>query len=232
VVASNAVIRAELRFGVSGKIANLTICQEIFRKSSVVSVGLRAYNGIRMLLRIVRLAIALSLLPAAAMGRSKSKEPAPKDAIDVAGQISITGGPVTRLVTTQHYSRTYLYAEHASTNTITVIDVTDRSHPQIVSNLAGTGALLSATGDAALVSSIEPVALAVPTARTISILDFSDKASPKVAREFKGVTTVGTDDAHGLVFLADTDSIWILHRNPALDPEVQERYAHDVVYNH
>jgi lipocalin len=185
-----------------------------------------------MLTYIVRIALVLSLLPVVAAGRSKSKEPAPKDAIDVAGRISITGGPVTRLVTTQHYSRTYLYAEHASTNTITVIDVTDRSHPTIVSSLAGTGALLSATGDAALVSSIEPVASVVPSARTISILDFSDKASPKVAREFKGVTTVGTDDAHGLVFLADTDSIWILHRNPALDPEVQERYAHDVVYNH
>jgi hypothetical protein len=185
-----------------------------------------------MLTYVVRIALMLSLLPIVAMGRSKSKEPAPKDAIDVASRIVITGGPVTRLITTQHYSRTYLYAEHASSQTITVIDVTDRSHPQIVSNLAGTGALLSATGDAALVSSIEPVASAVPTVRTISILDFSDKASPKVAREFKGVTTVGTDDARGLIFLADGDGIWVLHRNPATDPEVEARYAHDVVYNH
>jgi hypothetical protein len=180
----------------------------------------------------VRIALALCLLPLAAAGRSKSKEPAPKDAINVVSRIAITGGPVTRLITTQHYSRTYLYAEHAASQTITVIDVTDRSHPQIVSNLAGTGALLSATGDAALVSSVEPASQPVPNTRTISILDFSDKASPKVAREFKGITTIGTDDARGLVFLADSDGIWVLHRNPATDPEVLERYAHDVVYNH
>jgi hypothetical protein len=162
----------------STKADSLTICKEFFRNSSVVSNSRRDYNGVRMLTYIVRIALMLSLLPIVATGRSKSKEPAPKDAIDVAGRISVTGGPVTRLVTTQHYSRTYLYAEHASTNTITKIDVTDRSHPTIVSSLAGTGALLSATGDAALVSSIEPVTSAVSTARTISILDFSDKASP------------------------------------------------------
>jgi len=178
------------------------------------------------------IALALFLLPCAATARPKTKEPAPKDAIDVVSHIAVEGGPVTRLVTTQHYSRTYLYAEHASSRTMTVIDVTDRSHPQIVSNLAGTGVLLSATGDVALVSSVDLGSSPVPSARTISILDFSDKTNPKVAREFKGVTSVGTDDARGLVFLADGDGVWVLHRNPAMDPEVQERYAHDVVYNH
>jgi hypothetical protein len=198
----------------------------------VVSKDGRLYNEIRMFTSTSRLILALCLIPFAAVGRPKVKETAPKDAIDVTSHVAISGGPVTRLLTTQHYSRTYLYAEHASTHTITVIDVTDRANPTVISNVAGTGSLLTATGDAAIVSSDAPASAPAPSTRTISILDFTDKANPKVARQFNGVTTVGTDDARGLVFLADSDGIWVLHRNPATDPEIQERYAHDVVYNH
>jgi hypothetical protein len=185
-----------------------------------------------MFTRSIRAILLISCIIPASAGRTKVKQPDPKDAIDVCAHIAISGGPITKLMTTQHYSRTYLYAEHAASQTITVIDVTDRTHPQLISNVAGSGSLLIATGDAALVSSEPAAAPAAPATRTISILDLSDKASQKVAREFKGVTTVGTDDAHGLVFLADSDGIWVLHRNPASDPEVEKRYAHEVLYNH
>jgi len=35
-----------------------------------------------------------------------------KDTIEVAGPITLTNGPVKRLLPTQHYSSFYLYAEH------------------------------------------------------------------------------------------------------------------------
>ena len=177
------------------------------------------------------LLLCLSFTASSALARTKDKPAPPKDSFDVVGHVPLTGASVSHLISTRHYSSSYLYAEQSS-GSIAVIDVTDSTHPRVISSVSGNGNLLTANGDVALVSS-EAQPPAVPSvAKTISIVDFSDKANPKVTRQFAGVTSMGSDDQRGLVFLVNADGLWILHRNQATDPEVQERYAHDVVYNH
>jgi hypothetical protein len=167
--------------------------------------------------------------------KTKAKpENASQDRIDILANVAVTGGPIIRVSMTQHYSRSYLYLEHASRG-LTLIDVTDPRHPSIVTNLdlpaSEAGSILTAAGDTALISSDATQPASSPN-RTMSIVSFSDPAHPQTVRQFTNVTCTALDDRRGLIFVANDEGFWILHRNPAEDPEVQERYAHEVLYNH
>jgi hypothetical protein len=171
-----------------------------------------------------------------AHAKDKSKVPpaAPKDEIQVVGHIPAIGGPVTRFQSTQHYSSYYLYAEHDAGKSVTLIDVTKVARPVVltdVSNSTGGGSdsLLVVAGTAALVNSAPaaaPVAAAAP--QTLRIMDFSDPANPKVAREFTGVTAIGRNESRGLIFVANSEGIWILQQHLAEDPEREKAYANYV----
>jgi hypothetical protein len=168
----------------------------------------------------------------AAKNKAKADSP-PQDRIDILANVTVAGGPVTRVTMTQHYSRSYLYLEHAS-RALTLIDVTDARHPSVVSNLdlpaSEAGSVLTAAGDTALISS--DTTQPGTAAKTMSIVSFADPAHPQTVKQFANVTCTALDDHRGLIFVANDEGFWILHRNPAEDPEVEARYAHDVLYNH
>jgi hypothetical protein len=169
----------------------------------------------------------------AAMARNKKPAPKPPtDSIDVVGHVSTTQ-PVTRFISTQHYSSYYLYAEHQGGSDITLIDVTKASSPTVLADVpsAGSGSLVSVAGTAALVGAGQNTTAVPAPSQNLKIMDLSDPQHPRVSREFSGVTAIGRDDSRGLVFVANSEGIWILHQNFALDPEVEEEYTREVLYN-
>jgi hypothetical protein len=174
---------------------------------------------------------AAVLVPLSA--KDKKAKSAPQDEIQVVGHIPLTGEPVTHFFSTQHYSDTYLYAEHQNGGEVTLIDVTRAARPKMLGEVryapAGSHGLTLVAGTAALATS-EPAAPAGAVPQSIRIMDFSDPANPKVAREFTGVTAMGRDDRRGLIFVANADGIWILQQHLALDPQVEKAYAYYVVY--
>jgi hypothetical protein len=191
-------------------------------------------------LAVMLLAGVLALSTSADARDKKAKAPdrESQDEIEVAGHVAVTGGPVTRLLATRHYSSYYLYAEREPGNTVTLLDVTRVTQPQVLSDVAypssqGSASLMVVAGTAALVTG-EPSASrgASPTPTTIRIMDFSDPRHPKVAREFAGVTATSRDESRGLIFIANGDGVWILHQRFATDPEVERAYAHHVLYDH
>src|SRR4051812_2223660 len=79
----------------------------------------------------------------------------PQDSIEVVARLPLTSGPVTHFVETQHYRRSYLYAEAGGGSTVTLIDVTEIGRPTLVSTLtlaSGTTNVITAAGTTALVS--------------------------------------------------------------------------------
>jgi hypothetical protein len=175
-----------------------------------------------------------------ANGRDKKPKVAPSqptDAIEVVGHVTLTSGPVTNFICTQHYSSYYLYAEHDAGKDITLIDVTKRAQPSVLADVpyapdGGSEGLVAVAGTAALVSTGQSNSAAGITPQTLRIMDFSDPQHPKVAREFTGVTAVGRDDKRGLVFVANHEGIWVLQQHFADDPQVEEEYARTVLYAH
>jgi hypothetical protein len=181
--------------------------------------------------------LGASLLAAPVYAKDKKAKPAakaPQDSIEVVGHIPATGSPVARFLTTQHYSSYYLYAEHESGQGVTMIDVTQANRPNVLADMptalpGGSDSLSVVAGTAALVTSA-PGASGTPAAQTLRIMDFSDPQHPKVTREFSGVTATNRDDRRGLIFIANSDGIWILQQHLAEDPEVEKAYANYVVY--
>jgi hypothetical protein len=172
------------------------------------------------------------LIPLSAKDK-KPKTP-PQDSIEVVAHIPLTTGTVLRFLATEHYSSHFLYAEHGTGATVTLIDVTKSNHPAVLAEVAypaaGADSLVVVSGTAALAASSGTLRAAAP--QTIRILDFSDPQHPKVIREFTGVTAIERDDRRGLIFIANADGVWILHQNRAEDPEVEKAYAHHVIYDH
>jgi hypothetical protein len=165
----------------------------------------------------------------------KKQDDSSQDQITVVAHIPSTGGPVTRFISTQHYSRSYVYAEHESGKTLTLIDVTNPSQPAVLSDVAysdgsASTSLLTATGTAALVSDTPTPDAKPGPAQVIRIMNFSDPSHPAVAQEFKGVTATSRDAQQGLILLANADGIWVLQQHFALDPAVEKSYAYKVVY--
>jgi hypothetical protein len=177
----------------------------------------------------VVLAAGLTVLSPSANAKTKKDKPpaaSPKDAIEVVGHVPATGSPVTQFLTTQHYSSYYLYAEHGGSN-ITLVDVTKSDHPAVLADVP-SGSLSLVAGTAALATSA--AATPAPATQTIKVMDFSDPKNPKVAREFTGVTAMSKDAGRGLIFLSNSEGIWILKQHLAEDPELEKEYARTALY--
>jgi len=175
------------------------------------------------------------LLAAGFAAAATTRTSAPQDQIEVLGHFPLSGQPVVRLMPARHYDRQLLYAEVQNEKTLTVIDVTQASAPVQAAYVPSfpngkSEDILMATGTAALAASRGGVPVAgVP--QTVRIMDFADPAHPTVAREFYGVTAIASDRPRGLIFLANSDGIWILGQRPALDPAVMKAYSDQVLYD-
>src|ERR1700759_79122 len=88
---------------------------------------------------------------------SKKQDGASQDRITVVAHLPLSGGPVTRFISTQHYDRAYIYAEHEAGERLTLLDGAHANQPEVLGEMAYPGSstsasLLAAPGTVALVS--------------------------------------------------------------------------------
>jgi hypothetical protein len=164
-----------------------------------------------------------------AKNKHPKPEPAPQDQIQVVARIPVTGGLIVRFLTTQHYRRDYLYAEHQSGKTVTLIDITNISRPAVLAEMSDpaglSDGLVAVTGNAALVATVNHQT-ETSSPQTFRILSFANPLHLTVQQEFDGVTATSRDDKRGLIFLANADGIWILQQQFAMDPEFEKEWEH------
>ncbi len=130
------------------------------------------------------LIVGLVLSSTVLYGRDKHPKPdRPQDRIQVVAHIPATGEEIVRFLSTQHYRRNYLYAEHQSGKTVTLIDVTNTSHPAVIAEMSYPGPLshdlVAVAGNAALVSTATAPAVTARAPQTFRILSFADPASSR-----------------------------------------------------
>lgn len=178
--------------------------------------------------------LSISAIISVAGLNAKDKHPkgqpdAPQDQIAVVAHLPLTAGTVTRFLTTEHYRRDYLYAEHQSGKAVTLIDVTQIGHPALLADMtypAGAGDnLVAVSGNAALVSDSASNAASI-TPQTFRIMSFTDPLHPTIKQEFTGVTAMARDDRRGLIFLANSEGVWILQEKLAMDPAYEKEWEH------
>ena len=188
-------------------------------------MALNAYRG-------TLLSVALVLCAAGLSGKTQhgqQTDPS-QDEIRVVAHVEVPGGlAVTRFLTTQHYRRNYLYAEHAAGQPVTLIDVTTVQKPAVLANVSSPEGsdfkLVAVTGNAALASS-EQDASPAATPQTFRIMSFADPLHPAVRQEFAGVTAMAKDEKRGLIYLANPQGVWILEQRYAPDPQAEKEWEH------
>ncbi|MGO4880789.1 MAG: hypothetical protein ACLP59_08210 [Bryobacteraceae bacterium] len=154
------------------------------------------------------------------------------DQIEVIAHLPVSGGRVTQLTTATHWSKEYLYVAHGSAGPVTILDVTNPSTPAETGQLdippqeAGER-VGDVVGNVALFSS----APAPVSPRTVTIVSFADPEHPTVTQQFAGVTATVQDRARRLIYLANSDGLWVLRDKPATDMEAQREYARYVLYD-
>jgi hypothetical protein len=161
--------------------------------------------------------------------------PAP-DRIDVIAHFPLSGGPVTHLTVGAHWQNNYLYLDRGGESPVSILDVTNPAAPAAAGELdvpkeeAG-GKLSAVVGTAALIASSPSAAAQQATKQIVTILSFADPEHPTVVRQFPGVTAMLKDTSRDLIYLINSDGLWVLRVEPATDVQLEKQYARYVLYN-
>jgi hypothetical protein len=174
------------------------------------------------------LAIFVAISPGAS-AKHRAAKPVLEPATVIA-HLPLTGAAVSQLVLQQHGSKQYLYVEQASKEGIAIVDVTKPDQPNVIRseswpNEASSGRLQMVGGRLGLAEASETAAAeTVARTETLKVLDLSDPANPRTILTFAGVTSTLADDARNLVYITNSEGLWILkHQSEQAMPS--ERHA-------
>jgi len=159
-----------------------------------------------------------------------SKDEPPKKPTDVPATViahlPLPEATGSQMLLQRDEGKNYLYVQQASKQGFMVVDVSKPDKPNLLkrtaeANPATAGNLEMVSPNVAISESPErkPGTLTSsnhPT-ETVRVLDLADPHSPKVLQEFRGVTSLLPDGAHGLIYLANNEGLWILrYSRPSL----------------
>ena len=131
-----------------------------------------------------------------------------KEMTKVVAHIPLPGSAVRQIFFQEENGRRYLYLQQNVH--FTVVDVTDPDSPQIVDRVKPGGKLTEVgAGLAIAVSSDQSGEGTVPT-QTVKLMDMSDPKNPRAAKTFTGVTSMYSEDGRHLIYLANSEGLWIV----------------------
>jgi len=165
-------------------------------------------TGLAITLAIAVMGIAAA--PAAQAGGNSSKNT--DGPANLVGHVTLTGGKVTRMLLVKRNGKEYLVLGLDSSAQVAMLDVSDPRRPQSVD--AGAPAPGKRSTELNVV------------ADTLTVFGKSEiatpaSADPKELRSFSGVTAFLVDNAHGLIYAANNDGLWIVKtkRQAAVDAQ-------------
>jgi hypothetical protein len=181
-------------------------------------------------------ALGLLVSPALVLATvTRPRQAVPDDSIDVIGHLALASASVTSVKTSEHWRRDFLELQDSTHHTVTLVDVTDATHPVIVKQLhlpagAADSTLAVLVGDVGLLRGTGTQSTDAH-ARPVSVVSFADPNHPKTVRTFTNVSAFQIDEGRGLIYLVNKHGLWILRQKPAPDQELEQEYAKQVMYD-
>jgi hypothetical protein len=165
------------------------------------------------------LALLVAISPSAG-AKPKPVKPAAEPAAVIA-HLALPGAPASQLVLQERGNKQYLYIEQASKEGFAIVDVTKASEPNVIRreawpNAASSGRLQPVGYGLALAEASDAGTEPISRTRTLKVLDLSDPTNPRTILSFSGVTSTLADDARNLVYITNSDGLWIVRNNQAL----------------
>jgi hypothetical protein len=145
----------------------------------------------------------------------RAAKPAQQPA-SVIAHLALPGAAITQLELRQHGNKQYLYVETASKEGFAIVDVTKPDQPNVIKseawpNQASTGKLQMVSARLALAEAPDTAtAEPISSTETLKVLDLSDPSNPRTVLTFSGVTSTRADDARSLVYITNSEGLWIL----------------------
>lgn len=138
----------------------------------------------------------------------------------IIAHLPLTGASVSELVLQQRGSKQYLYLQQASKDGFAIVDVTRPDQPNVLRseawpNGASVGKLQMVAGRLVLAEAPDSASTeTISRTETLEVLDLSDPANPRTILTFSGVTSTLADDARNLVYVTNSEGLWILKHPP------------------
>jgi hypothetical protein len=162
--------------------------------------------------RAVIAIIALGIAGAPAVHAKPNSKKTAGNPANVVAHVDLSDGPAIRMLLVKKNSKEYLVLGLDSSSHVAILDVSEPSKPRTVDTVAG------ASG----VSATELIVLAdTLTLFGTSAAESAASAGPKEIRSLSGVTAFVKDRAHGLIYAANADGLWILKTKERADDEAQ-----------
>jgi LVIVD repeat len=170
---------------------------------------------------LVLLAFCTMVAPRAVAKPRHSKPADPP--VTIVAHLLLQEGPVTQMFVGEQKRerkwKQYLYIEQASKEGLTIVDVTNPAQPNVTNEVgwpkdASTDKLQLVGNNLALSTVREEnsgaVAALDPPTESVSVLDVSHPANPQRLYSFSGVTSVLLDDERNLIYITNSEGLWIL----------------------
>jgi len=140
----------------------------------------------------------------------------------------------TQMLLQKEEGKQYLYVQQASKQGFMVVDVSKPEKPNLLKrtaqpNQATAGNLEMVAPNVAIAEAPEKKATTLTSSNhpteTVRVLDLSDPRNPKTIQEFEGVTSLLPDGGHGLIYLTNSEGLWILRYSRAafLEPAKKKK---------
>jgi hypothetical protein len=185
--------------------------------------------------RVQSLILALALFVFSLSLDAKDQPPKPTDVpATVIAHLALPQPTGAQMLLQKENGKNYLYVQQAAKQGFMVVDVTKPDKPNLLKRTAEgsqatAGNLEMVSPDVAIAEAPEKKPTTLTSSKnlteTVRILDLSDPKNPKTLQEFTGVTSLLPDGGHGLIYLTNTDGLWILRYNrpSSLAPEKTKR---------
>jgi LVIVD repeat len=139
----------------------------------------------------------------------------------VIAHLPLSGSPPTQMFLQKQGKKHYLYVQQSGQKGFTVVDVSKPKRPKVITNVPqqniaalGPGLAITekaqANSDGSYAMAGEGSRGGGSTPQSVKVLDVSDPAHPRTVDTLIGVTSIVTDNARGLVYVANGDGIWVL----------------------
>jgi len=174
--------------------------------------------GQRLITAVAAFAFFMAMSPGASAKHRASNAAQPPAAI--VAHLPLTGASVSQLILQQRGNKQYLYLEQASKDGFAIVDVTRPDQPNVLRsqawpNEASAGKLQMVAGRLALTEAPDSASTeTISRTETLTVLDLSDPANPRTILTFSGVTSTLADDARNLVYVTNSEGLWILKHQP------------------
>lgn len=173
----------------------------------------------RIVLRTCLLLIALAGLAFA----DEKTEPKHTDVpATVIAHLALPQATGSQMLLQKENGKQYLYVQQASKQGFMIVDVSKPDQPNLLkrtaeSNQATSGNLEIVSPDVAIAEAPEKTPSTLTSSNrpteTVRVLDMSDPRNPKTLETFNKVTSILPDGGHGLIYLTNSDGLWILRYN-------------------